>query len=80
MDEIDVRSLSEGELKGEPAKIFLPATSQDLLLSSILLFIRGITTIASGFAGKAAVESEVGMGIQPGYGAGKWGKNTYYLC
>jgi hypothetical protein len=53
--------------------------SQDLLVSSLLLLIRGITTTASGFAGKAVVESGVGIGIQPGYGAGKWKPLIVYI-
>ena len=53
--------------------------SQDLLVSSVLLLVRGITTIASGFAGKAVVESGEEMGIRPGYGAGKWKPLIIYV-
>lgn len=53
--------------------------SQDLLVSSILLLVRGITTIASGFAGKAVVEMGDGIGMQPGYGAGKWKPLVIYI-
>lgn len=48
------------------------AGNQELIVSSVLMLLRGTATVSSGFVGKAAVEGAAGLGIRPGYGAGKW--------
>lgn len=42
------------------------------LISSILMSIRGVATIASGFVGRALVQGSADVPLGPGYGAGKW--------
>ena len=46
--------------------------NEELVVSGALLAIRGIACVASGYIGAAIVGSSEHIGIQPGYGAGKW--------
>jgi len=46
--------------------------SSESLISGILMSIRGVATIASGFVGRALVQGSEAMPLGPGYGAGKW--------
>lgn len=46
--------------------------SEELFVSGILLFTRGIIGVVSGFIAAAVLETSDDIGIRPGYGAGKW--------
>ncbi|KAK3314214.1 major facilitator superfamily domain-containing protein [Apodospora peruviana] len=47
--------------------------NEELIVSGLIMFIRGIATIASGFIGAAVASAGEDMGLDKGsYGAGKW--------
>ncbi|KAF3812112.1 hypothetical protein GCG54_00009796 [Colletotrichum gloeosporioides] len=46
--------------------------SEELFVSGILLFIRGVIGVASGYIAAAVLQNSDHTGVQPGYGAGKW--------
>lgn len=46
--------------------------AEELFVSGILIFTRGIVSIASGFIAAAVLESGEEIGIKQSYGAGKW--------
>lgn len=46
--------------------------AEELLVSGMLLFTRGIVGVVSGYIAAAVLQSSGDTGIQPGYGAGKW--------
>lgn len=46
--------------------------NQELIVSSLINLIRGLAFVSSGFIGASAVSLGEGIGIQSGYGAGKW--------
>jgi hypothetical protein len=50
----------------------LEKRTNESLVSGILMSIRGVATIASGFVGKAIVQRSENVPLGPGYGAGKW--------
>ena len=45
---------------------------QELIVSGALMFLRGASSVGSGFIGTAVVSAGENSGIRPGYGAGKW--------
>jgi len=46
---------------------------QELFISGLIMFVRGLATIGSGFLGAAVSTVGEGRGLQkPEYGAGKW--------
>jgi MFS family permease len=47
-------------------------TGDQLLVSGLLLFTRGIIGVVSGYIAAAVIQSKEELGVQPGYGAGKW--------
>lgn len=44
----------------------------ELLVSGILLMTRGLVGVASGYVAAAILQKTEDIGVQPGYGAGKW--------
>ncbi|KAK1972399.1 MFS general substrate transporter [Colletotrichum sublineola] len=46
--------------------------NDELVVSGALLSIRGLAAVASGYIGAAVVASGENLGVQPGFGAGKW--------
>lgn len=46
--------------------------AEELFVSGILLFTRGIISVVSGYVAAAVLETSEDIGITPGYGAGKW--------
>ncbi|KAK1622018.1 major facilitator superfamily domain-containing protein [Colletotrichum phormii] len=46
--------------------------AEELFVSGILLFTRGVIGVASGYIAAAVLQDSEHIGIQPGYGAGKW--------
>lgn len=46
--------------------------SEELFVSGILLFTRGVIGVASGYIAAAVLQNSYHIGVQPGYGAGKW--------
>ncbi|KAG4440087.1 hypothetical protein IFR05_004430 [Cadophora sp. M221] len=46
--------------------------ADELLVSGILLMTRGIVGVVSGYVAAAILQSTEEVGVQPGYGAGKW--------
>ncbi|KAH9235774.1 hypothetical protein K456DRAFT_1890300 [Colletotrichum gloeosporioides 23] len=46
--------------------------SEELFVSGILLFTRGVIGVASGYIAAAVLKNSDHIGVQPGYGAGKW--------
>lgn len=46
--------------------------AEELLVSGILLFTRGVVGVVSGYIAAAVLQSSEDLGVQPGYGAGKW--------
>ncbi|KAK1851810.1 MFS monocarboxylate [Colletotrichum chrysophilum] len=46
--------------------------SEELFVSGILLFTRGVIGVASGYIAAAVLQNNDHIGVQPGYGAGKW--------
>lgn len=47
-------------------------SGDQLLVSGILLFTRGIIGVVSGYVAAALLQEGKEVGIRPGYGAGKW--------
>lgn len=47
-------------------------TGDQLLVSGVLLFTRGIIGVVSGYIAAAVLQSGEKLEVQPGYGAGKW--------
>lgn len=47
--------------------------AEELFVSGILLFTRGVIGVVSGYVAAAVLETTEEAGITPGYGAGKWG-------
>ncbi|KZL87434.1 mfs monocarboxylate [Colletotrichum incanum] len=47
-------------------------TAEETLVSGILLFTRGVIGVASGYIAAAVLQKSDHIGVQPGYGAGKW--------
>ncbi|KAK2057369.1 MFS general substrate transporter [Colletotrichum caudatum] len=47
-------------------------TNEETFVSGILLFTRGVIGVASGYIAAAVLERSDHIGVQPGYGAGKW--------
>ena len=47
-------------------------SGDQLLVSGLLLFTRGIVGVVSGYIAAAVLQSGDDIGVQPGYGAGKW--------
>lgn len=47
-------------------------TGDQLLVSGVLLFTRGVVGVVSGYIAAAVLQGGEGMGVRPGYGAGKW--------
>ncbi|EMD94523.1 hypothetical protein COCC4DRAFT_148845 [Bipolaris maydis ATCC 48331] len=50
----------------------LEKRKNESLISGILMSIRGVATIASGFVGRALVQGSEDIPLGSGYGAGKW--------
>lgn len=50
----------------------LERRTNESLVSGVLMSIRGIATIASGFVGKAIVQGSENIALGPGYGSDKW--------
>ncbi|KXH39810.1 Mch2p [Colletotrichum salicis] len=46
--------------------------AEELFVSGILLFTRGVIGVASGYIAASVLQDSEHIGIQPGYGAGKW--------
>lgn len=46
--------------------------AEELLVSGVLLFTRGIVGVVSGYIAAAVLQSNEDSGVQSGYGAGKW--------
>lgn len=46
--------------------------AEELFVSGILLFTRGVIGVASGYIAAAVLQNSENIGVQPGYGAGKW--------
>ncbi|KAL0931402.1 Mch2p [Colletotrichum truncatum] len=46
--------------------------AEELFVSGILLFTRGVIGVASGYIAAAVLQNSEHIGVQPGYGAGKW--------
>ncbi|OHE96900.1 Mch2p [Colletotrichum orchidophilum] len=46
--------------------------AEELFVSGILLFTRGVIGVASGYIAAAVLQNSEYIGVQPGYGAGKW--------
>ncbi|KAK1507433.1 Mch2p [Colletotrichum costaricense] len=46
--------------------------AEELFVSGILLFTRGVIGVASGYIAAAVLQNSESIGVQPGYGAGKW--------
>ncbi|KAI1335853.1 major facilitator superfamily domain-containing protein [Xylariaceae sp. FL0016] len=46
--------------------------AEELFVSGVLLFTRGVIGVASGYIAAAVLERSEDIGIQPGYGSGKW--------
>lgn len=46
--------------------------SEQLLVSGILLFTRGVVGVVSGYIAAAVLQGSSNEEIQPGYGAGRW--------
>ncbi|KAL4406138.1 Mch2p [Colletotrichum abscissum] len=46
--------------------------AEELFVSGILLFTRGVIGVASGYIAAAVLQNSESIGLQPGYGAGKW--------
>lgn len=46
--------------------------AEELLVSGLLLFTRGIVGVVSGYIAAAVLKNTEGMEVGPGYGAGKW--------
>ncbi|KAF0330628.1 mch2p [Colletotrichum asianum] len=53
--------------------------SEELFVSGILLFTRGVIGVASGYIAAAVLQNSDHIGVQPGYGAGKWRENGVIL-
>lgn len=47
-------------------------TAEETFVSGILLFTRGVIGVASGYIAAAVLQNSDHIGVQPGYGAGKW--------
>lgn len=47
-------------------------SGDQLLVSGLLLFTRGIIGVVSGYIAAAVLQGGEEVGVQPGYGAGKW--------
>ncbi|KZL77661.1 MFS monocarboxylate transporter [Colletotrichum tofieldiae] len=47
-------------------------TAEETFVSGILLFTRGVIGVASGYIAAAVLQKSDYIGVQPGYGAGKW--------
>ncbi|KAK1985472.1 major facilitator superfamily domain-containing protein [Colletotrichum cereale] len=47
-------------------------TNEETFVSGILLFTRGVIGVASGYIAAAVLQNSDHIGVQPGYGAGKW--------
>jgi hypothetical protein len=47
-------------------------SGEQLLVSGVLLFTRGIVGVVSGYIAAAILQSGEHLGVQNGYGAGKW--------
>lgn len=47
-------------------------SAEQLLVSGVLLFTRGVLGVVSGYIAAAVLQSSVDAEVQPGYGAGKW--------
>lgn len=47
-------------------------TAEETFVSGILLFTRGVIGVASGYIAAAVLERSDHIGVQPGYGSGKW--------
>lgn len=45
---------------------------EELLVSGVLLFTRGVVGVASGYIAAAVLESTADAEVESGYGAGKW--------
>lgn len=46
--------------------------ADELFVSGLLLMTRGIVGVVSGYVAAAILKSTEDIGVQPGYGAGKW--------
>lgn len=46
--------------------------NDELVVSGALLAIRGVAAVVSGYMGAGVLSTSEHMGVQPGYGAGKW--------
>ncbi|KAF1932582.1 MFS general substrate transporter [Didymella exigua CBS 183.55] len=46
--------------------------AEELLVSGVLLFTRGVVGVASGYIAAAVLDKSGDAEVQPGYGAGKW--------
>ncbi|KAK8863402.1 MFS general substrate transporter [Apiospora arundinis] len=54
--------------------------NEETVVSAALLAIRGVACVASGYTGAAVVGTSEHIGIQPGYGAGKWRGLIIYVA
>jgi hypothetical protein len=46
--------------------------AEQLLVSGVLLFTRGVVGVVSGYIAAAVLQNSVDVEVQAGYGAGKW--------
>lgn len=53
--------------------------SEETVVSAALLAVRGVACVASGYTGASVVGSSENIGIQPGFGAGKWRSLIIYV-
>lgn len=51
---------------------------EELLVSGVLLFTRGVVGVASGYIAAAVLESTADAEVKSGYGAGRW-RNFIFL-
>ncbi|KAI4603390.1 hypothetical protein KJ359_006185 [Pestalotiopsis sp. 9143b] len=53
--------------------------NEETVVSAALLAVRGVACVASGYTGAAVAGSSENIGIQPGFGAGKWRSLIIYV-
>lgn len=54
--------------------------NEETVVSAALLAVRGVACVASGYTGAAVVGASEGLGILPGFGAGKWRSIIIYVA
>lgn len=54
--------------------------NEETVISAALLATRGVACVVSGYTGAAVVGASEQIGIQPGYGAGKWRGLIIYVA